>query len=145
MVKTLESIASLVGIKLQTALNIREREKAEAKNTQLLQELELSNNELQEYAHVVSHDLKTPLRSIDALVSWIKTDNKDNFDTITKQNLDLIGITLETMEQLISNVLEYSSAGFKSENESNIDLNILIDDIKKILFIPKIHYNQHFK
>jgi len=106
-VKTLESIASLVGIKLQTALNIREREKAEAKNTQLLQELELSNNELQEYAHVVSHDLKTPLRSIDALVSWIKTDNKDNFDTITKQNLDLIGITLE------------------------------IDDIKKILFIPK--------
>ena len=136
-VKTLESIASLVGIKLQTALNIREREKAEAKNTQLLQELELSNNELQEYAHVVSHDLKTPLRSIDALVSWIKTDNKDNFDTITKQNLDLIGITLETMEQLISNVLEYSSAGFKSENESNIDLNILIDDIKKILFIPK--------
>ena len=99
--------------------------------------MELSNNELQEYAHVVSHDLKTPLRSIDALVSWIKTDNKDNFDTITKQNLDLIGITLETMEQLISNVLEYSSAGFKSENESNIDLNILIDDIKKILFIPK--------
>ena len=136
-VKTLGSIASQVGIKLQTTLNIREREKAETQNTQLLQELELSNNELQEYAHVVSHDLKTPLRSIDALVSWIKTDNKDNFDTITKQNLDLIGITLETMEQLISNVLEYSSAGFKSENESNIDLNILIDDIKKILFIPE--------
>ena len=136
-VKTLESIASLVGIKLQTALNIREREKAEAKNTQLLQELEISNNELQEYAHVVSHDLKTPLRSIDALVSWIKTDNKNNFDTITHQNLDLIEITLETMEQLISNVLEYSSAGFKSENESDIDLNILIDDIKKFLFIPE--------
>ena len=127
----------MVGIKLQTALNIREREKTEAKNTQLLQELEISNNELQEYAHVVSHDLKTPLRSIDALVSWIKTDNKNNFDTITHQNLDLIEITLETMEQLISNVLEYSSAGFKSENESDIDLNILIDDIKKFLFIPE--------
>ena len=41
------------------------------------------------------------------------------------------------MEQLISNVLEYSSAGFKSENESDIDLNILIDDIKKFLFIPE--------
>lgn len=136
-VKTLESIANLVGIKLQTAINIREREKAEAKNTQLLEELELSNNELQEYAHVVSHDLKTPLRSIDALVSWIKTDNKNNFDTITKQNLDLIGITLETMEQLISNVLEYSSAGFKSEYDCDVDLNIIIDDIKKILFIPK--------
>ena len=135
-VKTLESIASLVGIKLQTALNIREREKTEAKNTQLLQELEISNNELQEYAHVVSHDLKTPLRSIDALVSWIKTDNKNNFDTITHQNLDLIEITLETMEQLISNVLEYSSAGFKSENESDIDLNLILEDVKKILYVP---------
>jgi light-regulated signal transduction histidine kinase (bacteriophytochrome) len=136
-VKVLESIASLASIKLRTALNIREREKTEAKNIQLLQELEVSNDELQEYAHVVSHDLKTPLRSIDALVSWIKTDNKDNFDTITHQNLDLIEITLETMEQLISNVLEYSSAGFKSETESDIDLNILIDDIKKFLFIPE--------
>ena len=136
-VKTLESIASLVGIKLQTALNIREREKAEAKNTQLLQELEISNNELQEYAHVVSHDLKTPLRSIDALVSWIKTDNKNNFDTITHQNLDLIEITLETMEQLISNVLEYSSAGFNTEKISEIDLNLILEDVKKILYIPK--------
>ena len=136
-VKTLESIASLVGIKLQTALNIREREKAEAKNTQLLQELEISNNELQEYAHVVSHDLKTPLRSIDALVSWIKTDNKDNFDTITLQNLELIEITLETMEQLISNVLEYSSAGFNTEKISEIDLDLILEDVKKILYIPK--------
>ena len=92
---------------------------------------------MQEYAHVVSHDLKTPLRSIDALVSWIKTDNKNNFDTITHQNLDLIEITLETMEQLISNVLEYSSAGFNTEKISEIDLNIILKDVKKILYIPK--------
>ena len=136
-VKVLESIASLASIKLRTALNIREREKTEAKNIQLLQELEVSNDELQEYAHVVSHDLKTPLRSIDALVSWIKTDNKDNFDTITHQNLELIEITLETMEQLISNVLEYSSAGFNTEKISEIDLNLILEDVKKILYIPK--------
>jgi light-regulated signal transduction histidine kinase (bacteriophytochrome) len=86
---------------------------------------------------VVSHDLKTPLRSIDALVSWIKTDNKNNFDTITHQNLDLIEITLETMEQLISNVLEYSSAGFNTEKISEIDLNLILEDVKKILYIPK--------
>ena len=92
---------------------------------------------MQEYAHVVSHDLKTPLRSIDALVSWIKTDNKDNFDTITLQNLELIEITLETMEQLISNVLEYSSAGFNTEKISEIDLNLILEDVKKILYIPK--------
>jgi signal transduction histidine kinase len=41
------------------------------------------------------------------------------------------------MEQLISNVLEYSSAGFNTEKISEIDLNIILEDVKKILYIPK--------
>jgi PAS domain S-box-containing protein len=136
-IEVLESIANIVAIQLKTALSIRKLEETEEKNKQLLYELENSNNELQEYAHIVSHDLKTPLRSIDALVSWIKTDNKDQFDLPTTQNFELIETTLETMEQLISNVLEYSSSGFKTDNPQEIDLNLLLIDIKKILIIPK--------
>jgi signal transduction histidine kinase len=135
-IEVLESIANIVAIQLKTALSIRKLEEKEGQNKQLLYELENSNNELQEYAHIVSHDLKTPLRSIDALVSWIKTDNKDQFDLPTTQNFELIETTLETMEQLISNVLEYSSSGFKTDNPQEIDLNLLLIDIKKILFIP---------
>jgi len=136
-IEVLESIANIVAIQLKTALSIRKLEETEEKNKQLLYELENSNNELQEYAHIVSHDLKTPLRSIDALVSWIKTDNKDQFDLPTSQNFELIETALETMEQLISNVLEYSSSGFKTDNPQEIDLNLLLIDIKKILIIPK--------
>lgn len=44
----------------------------------ILKELEQKNKDLHEYAHIVSHDLKSPLRSIDALVSWIKRDCKLN-------------------------------------------------------------------
>ena len=130
-IEVLESIANIVAIQLKTALSIRKLEEKEGQNKQLLYELENSNNELQEYAHIVSHDLKTPLRSIDALVSWIKTDNKDQFDLPTTQNFELIETTLETMEQLISNVLEYSSSGFKTDNPQEIDLNLLLIDIKK--------------
>jgi signal transduction histidine kinase len=36
-----------------------------------------SNKELEDYAHIVSHDLKSPLRSIHSLLSWIKEDNED--------------------------------------------------------------------
>ncbi len=135
-IEVLESIANIVSIQLKTALSIRKLEEKEEQNKQLLYELENSNNELQEYAHIVSHDLKTPLRSIDALVSWIKTDNKDQFDLPTIQNFELIETTLETMEQLISNVLEYSSSGFKTNNPQEIDLNLLLIDIKEIIFIP---------
>ncbi|CAM1365616.1 Histidine kinase [Tenacibaculum soleae] len=134
--QAIENIASLVSMQLKSAINIMEREKAEVKNLQLLNQLEKSNDELNEYAHIVSHDLKSPLRSIDALVSWIKTDNEGKLDTNTLQNFNLIESTLETMEQLISNVLEYSSAGSETNEQQEVDLNLVIDNLKKILFIP---------
>ncbi|QNM86907.1 PAS domain S-box protein [Polaribacter pectinis] len=109
----------------------------ESQKEKILIELEKSNKELQEYAHMVSHDLKTPLRSIDALVSWVKMDNQGKLDEVTLQNLDLIGKTLETMENLISNILEYSSAGVVVENVKDVDLNLMFEDVKRLLFIPE--------
>jgi PAS domain S-box-containing protein len=103
----------------------------------ILKELEISNNQLHEYAHIVSHDLKSPLRSIDALVSWIKADNVGKFDKVTTQNFQLLDTTLETMEKLISNVLQYSSAGSKAkEKEKDIDLNRTLSNLKDMLLIP---------
>ncbi len=135
--RTLENIASLVAMQLKSAINLREREKAETKNVLLLEALEKSNDELEEYAHIVSHDLKSPLRSIDALVQWIKEDNKGDFDATTIQNFELIETTLEKMEQLISDILEYSSISSESKDKSAIDLNLLIEDLKQILFVPE--------
>ncbi|MFT6689305.1 MAG: PAS domain S-box-containing protein [Saprospiraceae bacterium] len=136
-IKTLESIASLVAIKLRTAVSIRERKKVEIRNGELLKKLEKSNNELNEYAHVVSHDLKSPLRSIDALVSWIKADNEGLLHGNTLQNFNLIEDTLEKMELLISDILFYSSIDSITSEKQNIDLNIVLEDLQKIIFIPK--------
>lgn len=135
-VTTLESIASLVAIKLRTAVSIRERKKAEAQTEQLMKQLEKSNDSLQEYAHIVSHDLKSPLRSINALMSWIKEDNEGKFDKTSMRNFSLIELTLEKMEQLISDILLYSSIDSETLNNQEVDLNLLIDSLKNILFIP---------
>ncbi|MDB2495334.1 ATP-binding protein, partial [Flavobacteriaceae bacterium] len=139
-VKILENIANLVAISLKTALNIREREAVELKNTELLKEWEKSNEALQEYAHIVSHDLKSPLRSIDALVNWIKEDNKDLFDENSLKNFELIETTLERMEQLISDVLHYSRVDIEASEETDVDLNHIVKDIITVLYIPN-HIN----
>ncbi|MEM9678868.1 MAG: ATP-binding protein, partial [Bacteroidota bacterium] len=81
-------------------------------------------------------------RSIDALVQWIKEDNKGEFDQATNQNFELIETTLEKMEQLISDVLEYSSVSSESKNQTNVDLNELIQDLKQILYVPE-HISIH--
>ncbi|OUR98351.1 histidine kinase [Flavobacteriales bacterium 33_180_T64] len=134
---TLESIANLVAMQLKSAINIRERENAEAKNILLLNELGKSNDELQEYAHIISHDLKSPLRSIDALVSWIKEDNKGKLDEVSLQNFAHIENTLEKMERLISDVLTYSSTGANNLEKVDVDINELVHDLVDILYIPE--------
>ena len=135
--QTLQRIANLVALQLKSAINIREKERAEAKSAELLRKLELSNEELQEYAHIVSHDLKSPLRSINALVNWIKEDNAAAFDEASLQNFDLIDTTLEKMEQLISDILLFSSIDSGSTERTQVNLHELVEELKKILYVPE--------
>ncbi len=118
-------------------LDITEFKNLQLQKENLLHKLEKSNDELQEYAHVVSHDLKSPLRSINALVNWIKDDNQGNFSIDTQTNFDLIDATLEKMEQLISDVLEYSSIVNDVEAQNHVDLNVVMEDIVTLLHFPE--------
>lgn len=102
----------------------------------LLTALEKSNDELQEYAHIVSHDLKSPLRSINALVSWLKEDNKDKLDADSLQNFGHIETCIEKMDQLISDVLTYSSIGAGADTTAAVNLNTMVNDLIHILYIP---------
>lgn len=118
-------------------LDITELKHLELQKENLLKKLEKSNDQLQEYAHVVSHDLKSPLRSINALVSWIKDDNDGTLSEETLGNLNLIDDTLEKMEQLISDVLEYSSVTSESKVKDQVDVNEVLADIVKLLHFPE--------
>lgn len=118
-------------------LDITDIKSLELQKEKLLSKLEKSNDELQEYAHIVSHDLKSPLRSINALVSWIKEDNAGKLDDASLQNFALIETTLEKMEQLISDVLNYSSVGFTDCEKVPVNLDKLIKDLVQIMYTPK--------
>lgn len=117
-------------------LDITEIKNLELQKENLLAKLEKSNDELQEYAHIVSHDLKSPLRSINALVSWLKEDNKGILDDASLQNFGLIESTLEKMEQLITDVLNYSSVGADNTIKADVDLNSMVNDLVSMLYIP---------
>lgn len=103
----------------------------------LFEKLERSNNELEEYAHIVSHDLKSPLRSLNALTSWLKEDNEGKFDEMSLKNFELIDKTLEKMEVLISEILDYSSISSEEKKKEKVDLNEVIEGLHHVLYIPK--------
>ncbi len=133
---TLVNISRLVAMQLEMAISLSENQKIEEKNRQLLKALERSNIELQEYAHVVSHDLKSPLRSLYALVHWIREDNMDKLDENSLNNIVMIESTLENMEKLISDVLEYSSVTNTTSEFIPVDLNDLIKEVLSNLHLP---------
>jgi len=95
------------------------------------------NLELSEYAHIVSHDLKSPLRSIYALINWIKEDYSSIMDGTGLNHIAMIEKTLERMEDLINDVLAYSSAGNRDNIETKpINLTKLIHEVKNTVLIP---------
>ncbi|MBT8394547.1 MAG: PAS domain S-box protein [Bacteroidia bacterium] len=117
-------------------LDITDLKSLELQKESLLRKLEKSNEELQDYAHIVSHDLKSPLRSIAALISWIKEDYKSVIDESGMQNFKLIEDKLEKMDHLIDGILSYSSIDEKHSKSQKTDLNETIENIKNIIYIP---------
>ena len=103
----------------------------------LLSELSHQNKELNDYAHMVSHDLKSPLRSIDTLTAWLNEDYKEVIDKNGQETLQLIRNNVEKMDTLISGILEYSTIGKSKVDVYDVNLNILINELLQTLKIPK--------
>lgn len=110
--------------------------KAFKEQEQLLHNLEMQNQELSDYAHMVSHDLKSPLRSVDTLAAWLMEDNKDKLDDHCNTQLDLIRSNVEKMDALINGILDYSTIGKNQVETYKVDLNLLLKDVLNLMETP---------
>ena len=95
----------------------------------LVSNLEKQNQELNEYAHMVSHDLRSPLQSIDALTTWIRQDYAESLGEGGREIINLIGENVEKMDTLIQGILEYSTIGKVQKRKFDVNLNQLLDDL----------------
>jgi signal transduction histidine kinase len=103
---------------------------------ELLVSLEKQNQALNQYAHMVSHDLKAPLRSIDTLINWFMEDNATMMTEENKKSMHTILSNVEKMDLLIKGILLYSSVEKQEVEDRTIDLNILIDEVVRTIHIP---------
>ncbi|WP_062544869.1 sensor histidine kinase [Rufibacter tibetensis] len=72
------------------------------------QQLEELKKEYEEFAYIVSHDLKAPLRAISNLSEWIREDLGENLEPDVKQNITLLQSRTERMERMINGLLVFS-------------------------------------
>jgi signal transduction histidine kinase len=119
---------------LQDALAARKR--AEDKQAQLLTQVEAANQELADFAHVISHDLKAPLRAIDTLAKWLVADYKDKIDDEGRGQLNLLVGRVKRMHDLIDGILQYSRAGRILEEVVEVDLAELVPGVIDLVAPP---------
>ena len=104
----------------------------------LLKNLKKSNQELNDFAHVVSHDLKAPLRSMNALVSWLQEDCLElSDDENIKGNFELLLKKIDKMDHLINGILKYASIDKIEHPKKDIDLQEVVDIILDTIHIPE--------
>lgn len=102
----------------------------------LLKNLAYKNQELNDYAHLVSHDLKSPLRSISTLSTWLYEDYKDKLGEQGGNTVKLITENVEKMDTLVSGILEYSTINKVDFDKYDVDIKVLLNTIQQIIHIP---------
>src|SRR5690606_16030785 len=93
-----------------------------------IKELEISNEELEQFAFIASHDLQEPLRMISSFLNQLQRKYGDQLDDKAHQYIHFATDGAKRMKQIILDLLDYSKAGKLADHLELINLNELIED-----------------
>jgi signal transduction histidine kinase len=132
-----EKTSELTQTNEQLQSEIIEHRKADERKAQLLKELESVNQELKDFAYVVSHDLKAPLRSITTLANWLAVDYKDKLVGKGIEQLNMLIARASRLNVLINGILEYSRLGRIKERKIKLNTGEIVSEVIEILAPPE--------
>jgi len=90
--------------------------------------LSVANEELSQFAFIVSHDLKSPLRGIQNCAEMLRQEGEDNLLPEQLRYLDLLQSAARRGQLLVGELLEYSQLGIGAGDVKPIDMRALIDE-----------------
>ena len=113
--------------------DITEHKMAEQKLKESAKEIIILNEQLEQYAHITSHDLKEPLRAIYSFADLFAKKYKGKLDKDGDEYIDIIIDGTKRMEKLINALMEYTCVGSNKKPFAKTDCNKLLEIILRNL------------
>lgn len=91
------------------------------------------NEELEQFAHIIAHDLKTPLGNIQTLINVIEEDHILNLDGDVAMLFEMVKSSSKNMSKLIDDLLYYSKNVQDNEGKDVVNIESAIDEVLKLI------------
>ena len=114
---------------LGMARDISERKKSEEKLKETIRELKRSNDELQQFAYITSHDLQEPLRTIASFTQLLERRYKNRLDSDADEFIEFIIDAAMRMKEMIQGLLDYSRIGTRGGEFNFIDTEAVMKTV----------------
>lgn len=112
-----------------TARNVTNERRANEELARKADELKLTNEELEQFAFVASHDLQEPLRTLTSYAELMTDSYADVLDEDGREFLAFMTEAAERLRTLIAALLRYSRLGSHSDERRTMDLRSVVDGV----------------
>ena len=123
-------------VNAQLRAEITARDAAERELRTNNQHLSRSNRDLEDFAYVASHDLKTPLTGINSAAEWLEEDLRDSLSGESRKILGLMRNRIKRMERLLDDLLAYSRVGRTDTAVGETNVAAIFESILEVLGPP---------
>jgi light-regulated signal transduction histidine kinase (bacteriophytochrome) len=127
-VKLLQALADSTSVAMENVQLYAGLEHKVADRTARLQAL---NEELEAFSYSVSHDLRAPLRHIDAYTQILREEAASSLSTASQRHLAVINDAARRMGALIDDLLEFSRMGRSELKQHRVNMNQLVAEVRR--------------
>lgn len=121
---------------LATFTDITERHQVAMDLERKQEELERSNEDLDRFAYIASHDLKAPLRGIMHLTEWIEEDMPRQIGKEVRDHLKMLQAQVSRMDMLLNDLLAYARVTRQTDAVEWVDLNVALPELFAFMSPP---------
>jgi signal transduction histidine kinase len=109
--------------------DVTELQRVRTELEETVAELEASNERLEDFAYIASHDLQEPLRTVSRYAELVAEDYGDELDDVGREYLDTVVTGAERMSSMVNGLLDYSRVTTRGDEMSTVDTAAVVDEV----------------